>query len=1257
MTNNSELELNSDVIEDHDETDWLDLLPTPCLEAAQAGDRAPLHQAMQDPRFVDAFADLRHACPPRRGQEFDINLDTPPGAAAVSLGLAPVAMASTSAAEPIGLIVHWDPALLPEQWKALFGTTVPGTLLQKVYSQVMQIAGDGAIELYELPAGIPLQLAMEVLRRIPGVTLVEENHIVSAQVVSSDPRYNDGSLWGMYSSDAAPLSPGPVGPTGTTNMFGSQAEQAWNRYTNALGSVGSSQTVIGVVDSGIDYTHPDLYLNIWLNQGEIPANLGLTCLDGCGMITFRDLNMAGNREKIIDLNNNGYIDAGDLLNSSTWENTQDNDGNGYIDDLVGWNFVANTNDPMDDYGHGTHVSGTIAAQGTGETAANNQAIGVAGVTWTTQLVGLKFLGGDGLGTTLNAQRAIDYFTRITQIYDKDSLTSQRRTTANYVLTNNSWAGGAASSTLREAIVRGAQAGNLFVAAAGNAGQSNDTIANYPSNYSTLPGNNFSSTAGYEAVIAVASINSTGDLSWFSNYGANTVDLGAPGEGIVSTYPIAQGSYTTLSGTSMAAPHVSGALALMSALSPDSTAAQLRTALLNSATATASLAGSTATGDRLNVLGAVDAVASVQVNVNNGAAIFSISGASAPAAPAVGDILTATIATNDPDGNGSGVITYGWQTFSDGISWTAVGTNSSSYTVAPGDGGKQIRLVASYIDGEGFPESVITSAGSVPNIPPPASTTITITGITVTGNQVLLQFSEALDTTNLPSAARFTVTVGGTVQAVSVVAAVAGNATQLRLTLAVTPTSAQTFTVAYNDPTAGNDPTGVVQDLAGNDMATTPTPLNADTFSTALTATTLAANYTNLILTGTTAINAAGNALANTITGNSAVNVITGGAGNDTMDGGASGDLYLITTSADRTAAEVRDTGTTGIDELRFSSTTAGQTLTVFAGDTGLERVTIGTGTAAAAVTTATTALSINATLAPNGLSIAGNNGANSLVGTAFADTLIGNGGNDTLTGGAGNDLLDGGAGNDTMNGGDGSDIYLIASSAHHAVAEIADSGNTLGDIDELRFTSTTANQTLTIFAAEAGLERVTIGTGTAAAAVTTGTTALSINAAAAVTGLTITGNNGVNNLIGSGFADTLIGNGGNDTLNGGLGNDTLTGGLGADIFRFASVLNGTTNVDRITDFTPTAVTTTTDRIQLENTGAGLFTAITATGTLAANAFTRGTAFTSTTQRIRYDAANGNLFYDPDGNGAQASILFAILSPNLTALNNTHFQVT
>jgi Ca2+-binding RTX toxin-like protein len=319
----------------------------------------------------------------------------------------------------------------------------------------------------------------------------------------------------------------------------------------------------------------------------------------------------------------------------------------------------------------------------------------------------------------------------------------------------------------------------------------------------------------------------------------------------------------------------------------------------------------------------------------------------------------------------------------------------------------------------------------------------------------------------------------------------------------------------------------------------------------------------------------------------------------------------VTTSTDHSAAEINDTGASGSDELRFASTTANQILTVFAADIGLESVAIGTGTAAAADTTGTAAVGINAAAAPNALTITGNAGANALTGTGFVDTI---------------------------DGGNGADLYLVTSSVQHSAAEINDTGSS--GSDELRFASTTAGQTLTVFASDLGLESVTIGTGVAAAAVKTGTTALSINAAAAPNGLSLSGNAGINTLTGTGF---------DDVINGGAGNDTLIGGAGIDSFRFDSSLNAVTNVDRITDFSITQ----NDGIQLEN---AVFTALAVTGPLAATAFVIGLAATTADHRILYNSGTGFLSYDPDGNGLLAATQFATLTAGL-ALTAGGFTVT
>ena len=223
----------------------------------------------------------------------------------------------------------------------------------------------------------------------------------------------------------------------------------------------------------------------------------------------------------------------------------DNDHNGYVDDIHGWDFNSNDNTIYDGTtdDHGTHVAGTIGARG-------GNGMGVAGMCWNVTLISCKFLGPSG-GTLANAVKAVDYLTNM-----------KARHGVNIVASNNSWGGGGYSQALFDAINRANSQNILFIAAAGNGGfdgvgDNNDSLPFYPASY-TNPN-----------LIAVASITSSGAKSSFSNYGFNSVDIGAPGSSILSTVPYngSNPSYAYYSGTSMATPHVTGGAALYAATHP------------------------------------------------------------------------------------------------------------------------------------------------------------------------------------------------------------------------------------------------------------------------------------------------------------------------------------------------------------------------------------------------------------------------------------------------------------------------------------------------------------------------------------------------------------------------------------------------------------------------------------------------------------------------------------------------------------------
>lgn len=476
-------------------------------------------------------------------------------------------------AAPGEILVQFKPGTAAGE-RASILSEVGGKVVDTVRGHRPDDAHEGMLARIVVGPGMTVEQAIEILSRRPGVQFAEPNYVQTMTATSNDPIVQRGDAWGVYGDETSPA-----------NQFGSQAGEAW-----ANNLTGSGKVAIGVVDSGIDYTHVDLYLNIWLNRGEIPATLlsALVDTDGDARITFRDLNNSLNAALVTDHNANGRIDAGDLLNDPRWENGVDDDGNGYVDDLIGWDFAQNDNDPFDVASHGTHVAGTIGAMG-------GNGIGVAGINWSVQIVVLNFMevaaDGSVSGYTSNAIKALDYFTAAAGTPHG----------LDFAATNNSWGGGGYSQALYDSIVRSARADILFVASAGNGGDdgigdNNDLTPSYPANYSTL------AAVGFEAVISVASINKEGGLSSWSNYGSSTVHLAAPGQSIASTVPGDRWAY--FSGTSMAAPHVTGAIALYSSIHGSASAAQIRSDLLASTIGTVSVDGKVSSGGRLDVMGFV-----------------------------------------------------------------------------------------------------------------------------------------------------------------------------------------------------------------------------------------------------------------------------------------------------------------------------------------------------------------------------------------------------------------------------------------------------------------------------------------------------------------------------------------------------------------------------------------------------------------------------------------------------------------------------
>jgi len=424
-----------------------------------------------------------------------------------------VGLASDLAYRPGELIVRFAPKADGKQrTKAERNTVLASLEGGSVKHSYKLVPG---LTLVKLPENLSVENALVVFKNASGVLYAEPNYKIKLlSIIPNDTRFDE--LWGMHNT----------GQTGGTDNADIDAPEAWDFHT------GSTDIIVAVIDSGVDYTHPDLAANMWVNTGEIPGN-GI-----------------------------------------------DDDGNGYVDDVYGYDFADDDSNPKDYYFHGTHCAGTVGALG-------NNGEGVAGVCWTVKIMNLKIFPNYGEEWFISgAIEAIEYGV------DKGAQ-----------VLSNSWGGGPYSESLKNAIQAADANGVLFIAAAGNEDSDNDQ---YPHHY----------PSGYDCnnIISVMATNHNDERWESSNYGPTSVDIGAPGTDILSTFPTYETDemwewgfstyYETISGTSMATPHVAGACALVWSRNLALSHLEVKDIILNAADQIPALNGLCVTGGRLNVYNAI-----------------------------------------------------------------------------------------------------------------------------------------------------------------------------------------------------------------------------------------------------------------------------------------------------------------------------------------------------------------------------------------------------------------------------------------------------------------------------------------------------------------------------------------------------------------------------------------------------------------------------------------------------------------------------